>query len=204
MTDRPRPVLLDACVALNLLASGVDLGTLADASPSAFLMARFSAAEVLWLDPLEAGGHREEVSVAPLVSAGLLSIVEMSESDQALFVDLAQVLDDGEAATIAIGLVRGIAIATDDRKACRVVSERSARTLVWRTTDLLSAWADAVGDEDRVRSALLAIEARACFRPSRDDPRQEWWSHIRRVGDLSRGGGRFADSTRTEQKFPDT
>lgn len=179
----PRPVILDACVALNLLASGVQLTVLAEAFTATFVMARLAADEVLWLDPVRPGDPREEVDVHERAAAGQLAIIEMSEPEQSAFVDLARVIDDGEAATIAIALERGMEIGTDDRKARRVLSEQAVQVPVWRTSDLISAWADRIADANRVRRALAAIGTRARFRPSRDDPKRDWW--LRSLG----GGG---------------
>lgn len=145
------PLYLDACVAIKLLASG-------------------AAQEILSAVPFRTWVTREvhdkEVSVAP----------PLSEEEAETFVDLAMDLDDGEAETAAAALHRGASIATDDRKAIKVLTTRHAGTTIVRTSALLRAWAESQSiDEARVRQCLIDIQQFASFIPPRDDPDRAWW-----------------------------
>ena len=63
-----------------------------------------------------------------------------SEEEERTFVDLAALMDDGEAVTGAIALHRGYAVATDDRKARRILAERPRSITLVSTLDLLKLW----------------------------------------------------------------
>lgn len=89
----PPLLLLDACCAINLLASG-------------------AADEIL-------ESLASDAAVACLVS-----------EEEETYVNLALQLDDGEAATGALAIHRGAVVATDDRKAIRILT---GEPLPWRS-----------------------------------------------------------------------
>jgi predicted nucleic acid-binding protein len=84
-------------------------------------------------------------------------------------------VDDGEAATIALAVHRGLQLATDDRKArklCTGLDIPEPR----RTLALLRAYADALTlRPDQLRDLLINIRDRASFQPPRSDPDHKWW-----------------------------
>jgi hypothetical protein len=173
-------LLLDTCVVLNLLASGVDLGELARAWGAHFAMTSVAASEVLWLDPLDHDGEREQVEVAALAATGVLTLVTLDELETASFVGFAASVDDGEAATLAVALHRQLRVATDDRRARRLAAAQVPPIGLVRTTDLLRRWAE--GPEaagPKPAEALRSVEARASYLPSRDDPHLLWWAALR-------------------------
>lgn len=168
-------LILDACVALNLFASGVPLSELGDASGVRFLMTSVAAAETLWLDPVEPSGQREQIDERGLSARGI-TLVTLTEDETTRFVELARDIDDGEAATIAVAIHRGLRIGTDDRKAVRVATSQSSPIEVVRTTQLVKQWADSsAADQIRVSEAVRAIHRRASYVPPRDDPHLVWW-----------------------------
>jgi hypothetical protein len=71
-----------------------------------------------------------EVVIIPVdlsrhVQASAFEIIDMTAGEIPLYVELAGLVDDGEASTIAVAIKRGLALATDDRKARRVCAERN-------------------------------------------------------------------------------
>jgi hypothetical protein len=96
----------------------------------------------------------------------------------AMYVELAADLEDGEAMTLAIAHGRGLAAATDDRKARRIAAERCGGSLVLvRTTEILRAWVQVSSvDDATLRGVLRRIESIARFRPANDDPLRDWWA----------------------------
>ncbi len=169
-------LLLDACVALNLLASGVHLSELATASEVRFLMTTVVATEMLWLDPLDPSGTRERFDRDALTARGV-TLVTLGDDESERFVELARYVDDGEASTIAVAIHRGLRVATDDRKAFRLAASQSPPVEVTRTTTLLRRWADTSGAHgEHVRQVLQAVRTRASYVPPRDDPHLDWWT----------------------------
>ncbi len=173
-------LLLDACVAINLVASGVELEEIAAAPGVRFVMTSIAAAETLWIDPLDPEGHRERVDIALLADDGALSLVELADDELDLFVDLARNVDDGEAATLTAAIHRGLRVATDDRRAQRLTAGGLApRVDIVRTTELVKTWAEGPTiDTRRAADAIRLIEYRASYIPPHDDLHFGWWTSM--------------------------
>jgi len=195
----PPLVLLDACCVINLLASGV-IEEVFDAVPASFAVARLVAEdEVLFVaeeddaepegDEAAAGSGESarldpaRLDLTPLTEQGRLEVMELgTREEHETFVELALQLDDGEAMTAALAIHRGGEVATDERKAIRLLEGRSPPVPLRRTSSLLRMW---VGrrkvPEERVREVLRRIQRRASFTPPRDDPEVEWWRRVVRL-----------------------
>jgi hypothetical protein len=169
-------LLLDACVALNLAATGRPTDILATLAPR-FAMARQAAEETLYIETTTAGmATQEVVNLRLWVSAGLLQILELESAETLQFITLAAEIDDGEAATLAIARGRGLEVATDDRKARRVAQRLNLPEPV-RTSRLLHDYcSEADLPESEVAEILHATEQRARFRPPTSDPLHPWWT----------------------------
>jgi hypothetical protein len=171
-------LLLDACVALNLLASGIDLSELAGATNVRFLMTSIVASEMLWLDPLDPADPREHFDGDALNTRGVV-LVALDDDESDRFVDLARDIDDGEASTIAVAIHRALRVATDDRKALRLAASQSPPVEVVRTTELVRRWAEVSGaDSGRVTQVVRSIQTRSSYVPPRDDPQLDWWTEV--------------------------
>jgi predicted nucleic acid-binding protein len=171
------PLLLDACVAINLAATD-HLPHIAQTAEVTFTLARQAAAEVGYLRDLTDG----EVTLTPidlgLYDGAALEITALIPAEYPLYVDLARTVDDGEAATIAVAVERGIPLATDDRKARRLCAELQLAEPM-RTLGILHSYADAVRLQPaQLRNLLVKIRDRASFQPPRSDPDHKWWHEI--------------------------
>ena len=169
-------LLLDACVALNVAATGRPTHILATLTTQ-FAMARQAAEETLYIETITVGTATQEV-VDPggWVADGVLQILELESAETALFVALAAEIYDGEAATLAIARERGLDVATDDRKARRVAQRLNLPEPV-RTSRLLHDYCSAANlPESEVAEVLRATEQRARFRPPVSDPLHPWWT----------------------------
>jgi predicted nucleic acid-binding protein len=173
-------LLLDACCLINLLATGrleEILGTLPYRMATSRLVATEEVLSIGINDDLEAPLEREIVSMARLESSGSLSILELTtEAEKAGFVHFAAGLDDGEASICALAVCRKAIVATDDRKALRLLSREVPAIPVLQTSELLYQWAYLTGaSPNLILSVLRAVRTRARFYPRRDAPRCEWW-----------------------------
>jgi predicted nucleic acid-binding protein len=150
------PLLLDACVTLNLQVADL-LPEVAATEPRGLAMLSAAAAEVAGLDTAH------------------VHVFELSAAELDLFVELAANIDDGEAATLAAAKIRGWRLATDDRKARRVANEVGlARPAT--TSMLVESWSrTTAATPDRMRDVLSRIEQQARFRPPPDDAHYSWW-----------------------------
>jgi len=171
-----RTILLDACVAINLMAAE-DLDSIGRALGTDFLMADQAAAEIGYLRD-EIGGQivRTPINLRPHLASGAMRFLSLTDKELPQYVRLAAMVDDGEAATLAIAESRGLQLATDDRKARRVCAELGLPEPI-RSLYLLRSYADAAAlSEQAVRERLVRIRDRASFRPRRMDPDFKWWS----------------------------
>jgi predicted nucleic acid-binding protein len=84
-------------------------------------------------------------------------------------------LDDGEAACLAIAKVRGWTLATDDRKGRREAGALGVPVVT--TPELVKRWADATkADDEAVAKVLKAIQDFARFFPHKTMPLHPWWN----------------------------
>ena len=178
-----RTLILDACCLLNLYATG-RLREFATALPYRLVVADYvleREALYVWL-PDSTGGspERTRIDVSPVVAEGLITVVRLDHpEEEALFVDLAVSVDDGEAVTGALALCRGYLVATDDRKARRILSERGQRLGLVSTLELVQSWAEAASVADsELRNVLEAIRSGASYVPGERDPLYEWWQRL--------------------------
>ena len=175
-------LLLDACVMINLAASGIPLRDLAGRNKVAFAMVRVAAREALYIRAINDRDSREVIDVADHAHRGEVTLVDLRHDELPTFVDLARQLDDGEAASIAAAIHRRLPLATDDRKARRLARASTPAVELVTTSGLLRGWAS---DQDepaaRVSDALRSVEIRASFVPGRNDPHRGWWMRVRQM-----------------------
>lgn len=173
----PRAQILDACVLINLLASGEVEGILRAAARDSFICTAVEG-ESIYLRTDDPKAPLEHIDLHPLTGSGLLTVCRIEGAREAeLYVDYASALDDGEAMSLAIALSRGFILATDERKARRLFSEAIPDPLCLTSTSaLLRWWAEAETiPPDRLKAVLLSIEKRAHYQPPAADPNYQWW-----------------------------
>ena len=162
---------------INLAATD-HLPLIAQTTSVTFALARQAAAEVGYLRDLVDG----DITLTPIdlgsYDGATLQTIALTPAEYPLYVDLAGTVDDGEAATIAVAVKRGIPLATDDRKARRVCTELQLAEPM-RTLGVLHSYADIAGLQPaQLRNLLVKIRDRASFQPPRSDPDFKWWHEI--------------------------
>jgi predicted nucleic acid-binding protein len=166
-------LLLDACCLINLAATGLldeILLRLPYACATSDLVISTEVLSVLSADGLE----REPINASALSG---LSIFSLSDEELVSFLEFAMDLDDGEASVCALAQSRGGTVATDDRKAIRILGGASPAIPILQTPDLLYEWQKISGSSHRELCEIVrAIEQRARFRPRRDHRLFSWWS----------------------------
>jgi predicted nucleic acid-binding protein len=173
-----KTVLLDACVAINVVAAD-SLHEIAEALNLSLAITQQAANEVGFLREVRGS---EVISTAINLKQhserGAIQVIDLEIDEYALYVELAAIVDDGEASTIAVAASRGLELATDDRKARRLCEERSIPAPL-RTLALIHAYADAVSlEQQEICDILRRIRDRASFQPPRNDPDHKWWNDL--------------------------
>jgi hypothetical protein len=173
-----RPIILDACCVLNLAATG-HFEEILGGLPWRWHVGHRARAEAHWLWAPD-GEARDQVDLDPLMRLGLLDELELElAQEEALFVEFSATLADGEAEAAALAVMRVFALDTDDRKARRVVGERSPGLQLYTTLEIIRAWqiCCAVTDAD-IAASLCRVSDRATYRPRRTDPLWDWWDTL--------------------------
>ncbi len=170
-----RPLLLDACSLINLVASGLQLADVALAIKREFIVTTIAGEESLFVRGRSDDDPAEPVSVEALAASGQLTVTSLTPEELVRFVALAKSVDDGEASTLAVALESSIEFATDDRRAIRVAGELGVTVLT--TPQFMRYWAECSGATAAdIRVALASAERRGNFFPRRDDPERNWWA----------------------------
>ena len=170
-----RQLILDACIAINLAATE-HLKSIADTLHITFLIVAEAAAEVGYLRDVLDGEQALTAIDLTTPASEALAIVTLQPSEVTLYLELAALVDDGDAATIAVAILRNLDLATDDRRARRLCQERGLAEPL-RTVALLHAYTDTAGlTDNQIRDVLARVRDRASFQPSRSDPDLKWWN----------------------------
>jgi len=163
-------------VLINLAASG-RLAEIARANGVTLAVARIAASESLYTE--HGGPHgveRVAIDVLELEAAGRVVVLDFEPTEAEAFVQMAEALDDGEAATLAIAAHRNLPVATDDRRALRYVEEQGLGIPLVRTSTLVRRWAESADPSvAEVAEVLQRIREGARFEPSPSDPNYAWW-----------------------------
>ena len=173
-------ILLDASCLLNLYSTG-RLRDILEVLPQQFVVAAYVRdVEVIYTwrqNPIGEGEIKEEVNLAGVINEGLLVVFDLEGPEEtATFVDLASVMDDGEAVSGALASHHGYALATDDRKARRELRVRLPSLGLVSTLELMKQWSEVIPvTECELRTALEAMIFGASYVPGRSDPLYEWW-----------------------------
>lgn len=181
MPSRP-VVILDACVLINILASGRPQEILSG-GVYRFGIGAVVSKESMYLRSSNPSTPPEVVDLRRFLDAQSLTVHDLSGGhEQTLYVDYAAELDDGEAMTVALALSRGWTMATDDRKARRIFLRDSgdAERLL-STAQILKNWSLAVRlSAEELKDMLLEVSLRGRFSPRSDDSDFDWWSQALR------------------------
>ena len=183
MTQPAYLLLLDACCLLNLYATGrfrdIALAQQHRLGVADYVLEQESL--YVWRPGLgEMGEERVPVDLASIVEEGVIQVLRLEHQDEeAIFVDLAALLDDGEAITGALALYRGFAVATDDGKARRVLGDLAPAVSLVSTLELMKQWPETSSlAPAELRAAMLAMKSGASYVPTESDPLYEWWQTV--------------------------
>lgn len=179
-------IILDACVVMNLYASGQMediLSAISETCTVTVYVAKIEALSIYAKSKRESFDEKEVVQLQPLLDKGLLVAVDLeSDAEQASFVALsAQRLDDGEAITMAIAKHRHWAVATDDRRAIRIFNSQYGHIQIISTPELVKHWQEIMNPKAEVLQQTLAdIESKANYLVGKMHPLYKWWQMYRR------------------------
>jgi predicted nucleic acid-binding protein len=171
--------ILDACALLNLYASGFMEAILANRPRQCCVVEQVQKESLFIRKPSDSGVgfDKEPVTLESYFQTGRLRLVKLeSENEQNLFVNLAAQIDDGEAATIAVAISRDMQVATDDKKAIRILQQEAPNLTRLSTLDIIKLWSEIVSITPvELKTALENILKYASYRPGKNHHLFEWW-----------------------------
>jgi predicted nucleic acid-binding protein len=127
---------------------------------------------------MDIDGRSEPVELDPLFERGVLNRCAIeNEREEDLYVAYALELDDGEAMSLAVAESRGLPLATDERKARRVVRDNCPQLPLISTAEVIHEWAQS-REASEIVAAVRSIHYRARFQPSDPDPLAPWWATL--------------------------
>lgn len=177
MSDRL--ILLDACAVVGFYATRhMDEIVAALGVPAAIAGIVANESQYVYRGGDDDARERELIELGPMVQSGTISVITTGDEEELqTFIDLTQVLDEGEAMTAALAIHRRAVVATDDRKAERILSERNVS--VRCTLDLIKTWTDSAQLSNiEVHQILIDLRLRATYEPRRSHPYRPWWDAI--------------------------
>jgi predicted nucleic acid-binding protein len=101
---------------------------------------------------------------------------QLTDEEISLYIDLAQEVDDGEAQSLAIAILRGLPFLSDDDAGLRIAKEHRVKMVT--TLDLAYDWSNGRHQTD-VREACRRLRLRARYGVPRRHAHAAWYlSHL--------------------------
>ena len=176
-------VILDACVTLNLYASGRFVSILTAQGHEWYLPAAVERESQQYRQPDPADPDKlivRPIDLTPAIDGGVLNRCDCEgDAEITAYVELAaRIGDDGESMGLAIAKCRGWSVLTDDKKARRLAKELGVR--VAGTPDVMKQWSEIIMPSAMELSLVLrAVERFANYRPGRGAENFAWWEASR-------------------------
>lgn len=141
-----------------------------------FVVAREVLSETLYVRTDDANSARARIDLERLVSKGVIQILDLEDGEVVTFVSAAARVDDGEAATLALAVHRGLPLATDDRAALRLIEIEYPMVHVLSTAGIVRHYCERADlAPSQVEVVLGAIQRYASYVPPLRDPHTTWW-----------------------------
>ena len=178
MTERG--IILDACSLINFYASEFFDSILSSFKNQCCIVDQVNDESLFIRNPtdLPSKYYYKPIELQDSIQLGKLKLIKLeTENEKKVFIKLAQRLDDGEAATIALAIEREMKVVTDDKKAIQIFCEEVPNIEILTTLDVIKFWyeSSSINDED-VKLALSNIRVYANYLPTRNHQLFQWWS----------------------------
>ena len=175
-------VILDACVIINLYASG-HMQSILESIPKPVSIAAYvheMEMQKIYTGPDDdVMKETEQINLQSFVNRKLLHILPLEdgpEATAAVGFSAETRLDTGEAISAAIAVHRSFSLATDDKAAISFFTRRMPQLHLISTPELLKHWFDTNRPHIMVISlAVRNIQKRARYEPHHDHSLYEWW-----------------------------
>jgi|GEM_PF-870166 len=174
--------IIDACSLINFYASTFLDSILKHLSVNFYIVEQVIN-ESLYIrrsDESERGFDYEAIVLESYFKSNLLKVVTLeTDNEKNLFINLAELLDDGEAATLSIAISRKMQIITDDKKAIQILKQNFPTVQCVTTLDIMKEWSTRNSIEIKeIKRALHNILIHANYLPPQKHHLFNWWKTI--------------------------
>lgn len=170
---------LDFCTLLNLYCGWGGIQELKSFG-SSWSISNTAFEEFTYARAFDANGSVQNIGVdrAALLRQYSLNVHTLNGAGElATFLDLSQIVDDGEAASLAIAAHRSLIFVSDDSPALRAALTLNVQTV--STPDLLIEWAGSDPSRNNQLPVIVkTIGILAKFAPAKSSQHRSWWSHM--------------------------
>ena len=170
--------IIDCCSLLNLYAGWGGLDNLLQLEHSWFICKAVEGESQITREYDEHQQPQDrELTLQPFVQSGVLQVIG-PETDEEIesYLEFAELIDDGEAQSIALAKHRGLTLLTDDRKALKIAQSQHVGIETISTVDVLREWIERSGIQIAdVRKTLTRIRELARFAPPKNSTDLAWW-----------------------------
>ena len=175
-------VILDACVIINLYASG-HMQSILESIPKPVSIAAYvheMEAQRIYTGPDDdVAKETALINLQSFVDGKLLHVIPLEDGPEAataVSFSVATRLDTGEAISAAIAVHRSWSLATDDKMAISFLTRKVPHLHLVSTPELLKHWVDATRPHFIVTSLAVGnMRKRARYEPHHDHSLYEWW-----------------------------
>jgi hypothetical protein len=171
-------VLLDACCALNLYASGHFIEILESIPAQTVITQVVKERELLTLKRFEEDENMSASQFETAIKENVLSVVDFeSDLEEETFVNYVFAMgDDGESATGAIAVHRNWAISTDDKRAISFFKKEAPQIQLISTLEMVKHWSQKTRlTPSKLRLVLHNIRVKGRYTPHKNHALIDWW-----------------------------
>ena len=174
-----RWVIFDACSLINFYASGFFESILSSFKTQSCIVEQVKKESLFVRKPTGSPSkyNYEPIDLDSHIQSDQLKLVKLeTEIEMSIFVRLAERLDDGEAATIALAIEREMDIVTDDKKAIQILKDEEPNIESLTTLDVLKTWSESSSmNKEYIKLALENIRICANYQPNKNHHLFQWW-----------------------------
>lgn len=173
-----RWVIFDACCLINFYASGFFESILSSFKTQSCIVEQVKGESLFVRKPTGSPlkYEYEPIELVSYIRNDQLKLINLeTEIEMELFVRLAERLDDGEAATIALAIEREMDVVTDDKKAIQILKEEAPNIEIQTTLDIIKTWWQSTSrDKEDIQLAIENIRICANYQPSKSHHLFQW------------------------------
>lgn len=172
-------IVIDTCCLINIYASQQPSKIIQAVFGKAIIPKQVSEESLFIKQPADDEPEQlvsVEINFKELVECGVIEVVDFQGMELEQFIQLATLLDDGEAACLTVASSRALLLATDDRKAIKVANDLNIEVLT--TPEILMSWIVAtLPKPEEIAKVIDNIERFGHFKPHHTSSHAEWWKN---------------------------